>query len=58
MHKITGDMLAPKLVRRLLEETREITHVKDIGLDGLGRAITQLEILNETLPQGCHDDLQ
>jgi hypothetical protein len=38
-------------------ELREFAHLQDIGLDGFGRAIAQLQIFNETLPQRSHESI-
>ena len=47
-------LLAAEPVGRLAEELREIADVHDVRGDGLGRAVAQLQVLDESLTQGCH----
>ena len=58
MQKIPTRMVGIELVGGGVEELRERLEMMDVGLDGARRAIAQFEIVDETLPQRCHEGLQ
>jgi hypothetical protein len=57
IQKIPVDLLGIQPFGRPAIELREFAHLQDIGLDGFGRAIAQLQIFNETLPQRSHESI-
>src|SRR5208283_729712 len=56
MQKIPVDLLGIQLLGRSAVELRKFAHLQNIGLDGLGGAVAQLQIFDETLPQRCHHE--
>ena len=55
MQKIAVGMLGIELVGGAAMEASEIAYVEDIGLNGSGRAIAQLQIFDKPLPQRSHE---
>ena len=43
-------------IRRRLKKAGEFLEVMDVGLNGAGRAIAKLKVMNESLPQGVIKD--
>ena len=56
MHKITVNLLTAQCLGRRAEVAREIAQVEHLSRNRLGRAIAQLQILNESLTKGCHSE--
>src|SRR5208337_2768457 len=57
MQKITMDLLGPQPIGRHAEVSREFLEMENVTFDSPGRAIAQLQVLDEPLPQGRHESL-
>jgi hypothetical protein len=54
MQKISADMVGIEPIGCRAEEDGELLEVMDVGLDGSGRSIAELEVVDESLTQRCH----
>ena len=54
MQEIAVDLLIAELRRGLLEVASQLADVVDVNLDGFGRAVAELKVFDQSLPERCH----
>ena len=56
MQQIAMDLLVVELIGGLVEVACQLAEVKDVSLDGLGRAVAELKVFDQVLPERSHGE--
>jgi hypothetical protein len=56
MQEIAMDLFVAEMLWGLLEVTSQLANVVNVSLDGLRRAIAELQVFDEVAPERSHDE--